>query len=399
MRIGIDVRLINETGVGRYIQNIVPKIVKNKKVHWFLIVRRTEKDLLTNLLKNTQFPNITIIEFNERWHSIREQIFLPIILNKLKLDLFHAPYINVPLLYFKPTAVTIHDLTFLTYKTGKASSNKLFFFFLQIGYKVVLKKALSCDLVFTVSSSVKNEIIQTFKKTDPQKIKITPNGYVQIMPNSDYNPYISDLIKQSSPYFFYIGNAQPHKNLDFLVENLNIFFNKVPNFKIIIAGKHDYFMQKLIDKCAKFNNCDRFIFLKNPKDEDLYSLYSKSKALILPSLKEGFGLQILEAMQTNTLILASNIESYKEVGGTSLVFFNATNQKSFFLALGRLLKYGSNDKKQIFNKYKSILNRYNFKYTADTTLDNYFLLLNSKITNKKKVKNLIIQNYFEKQKK
>ncbi|MBP7860016.1 glycosyltransferase family 4 protein [Patescibacteria group bacterium] len=399
MRIGIDTRLINETGVGRYIQSIVPFIVKNKKVQWFLIVRKSERELLDLTLKNIQKSNITIIEFNERWHSIKEQIFLPLVLNKLKLNLFHSPYINVPLFYFKPLAVTIHDLTFLTHKTGKASANKFLYYFLQIGYKIVLKKALACDIIFTVSSSVKKEIVETFAKIDPSKIKVTPNGFVKIAQEKEYNPYLADLVKQSSPYFFYMGNAQPHKNLDFLVENLDIFFNKVKKYKIIIAGRDDYFMQKLFEKCQKMKNSQNFVFLKNPKDEDLYSLYSKSEALILPSLKEGFGLQILEAMQTNTLILASGIDSYKEIGSTSLMYFNPTSSKSFFLALARILKFGNKDKKQIFNKYKSILTRYNFKITAGETLNSYFLFLNKNTTNKKNIKNLIIQNYLEKPKK
>ena len=122
MRIGIDCRMWNTT-TGRYVREIVNQIVKldseNEYVLFFL-----DKDF-----DNVHFPkNFKKVRADITWHSFAEQLVLPFIFLREKLDLLHIPHFNLPILYPKKFVVTIHDLTILRVNTGRASTRNYLFY-------------------------------------------------------------------------------------------------------------------------------------------------------------------------------------------------------------------------------------------------------------------------------
>ena len=391
MKIGFDARLINETGIGRYIRNILPQMIKaNKRNSWVITVRPEEEETLRKLLYR-YLDRVQIITVNARWHSFKEQLLMPLIFYKAKVDILHIPYINVPVFYFKKMAVTIHDLTVLKMNTGKSSTTLPPFLYKlkRFGYKLALKKALNSTLVFTVCNSVKNEIISEFNKVDASKIFVVYNGFTRLRVSK--NKDLTKLVKKNSPYFFYVGNAHPHKNLDFLVTVLNAFFKRFPQYKLILAGRRDFFYKKLLKKINSFEMKGNFVFLNSPTDSALGLLYKKSRLVVLPSLKEGFGLQILEAMQFNRPILCSNIPVYKEVSGNSAYYFNPTSPRSFLLTLGKALKA---DKSSYAKKYKVNLKKYTWEGSAKDLLSYYASVIEKKPLKNKKalISKLFLRN-------
>ena len=365
MKIGYDARLIDETGIGRYIKNTLPYLTRSTKNKWYILIRKSERPLLENILKNQS--NVKIIEFNYRWHSIAEQIFLPLTLYKLKLDVFHTPYINTPVFYFKKKAVTIHDLTVLTNKTGKASTKNIFYYlFKQFGYKIALKSALRADTIFTVTNTVKEDILNFFPKTNKNKIIVTYNGYTKL--GISRKSSVINYCKNSKPYFFYIGNAHPHKNLEFLVTNFDKFCNVYKKYNIVIAGRNDFFMKRILNLIDSLPNKEHFYYFESPTDLELGLLYKNSVALVLPSLKEGFGLQILEAMSANIPIICSKIPVYKEVSNNLAIYFDPTSSRSFLIALAKCLKISSRELKDLSKKYAVQLKKFSWKETAIDTL-------------------------------
>ena len=106
MRIGFDARLIQETGVGRYIDNLLAEFKTQDKNHEFFIFLKSES-FADFKIENDKWHKI---EVNWRWHSLKEQLLMPLLLNKYKLDIVHFPYFNVPLLYFGKYIITVHDL-------------------------------------------------------------------------------------------------------------------------------------------------------------------------------------------------------------------------------------------------------------------------------------------------
>lgn len=160
MKIGIDARLINETGVGRYIRNLISELGKIDKTNTYVIFLRK------NSYNFFRSPNA---RWEKRladvpWHSVAEQLFMPAIFNREHLDLLHVPYFNVPLFYFGKFVVTIHDLTILHFDTGKASTLPYIFYKIRrIGYHLELLKALSwAEKIIAVSETTKKEILDHF---------------------------------------------------------------------------------------------------------------------------------------------------------------------------------------------------------------------------------------------
>lgn len=370
MKIGFDARLINESGVGRYIRNVLPLIIKkNRKNKFIITVRSSERKILEELVSSYK-DRVEIIEVKSRWHTLFEQIEIPLIFYKRNVDVLHVPYINVPIFYLKRLVVTIHDLTVLTHKTGKASTHNLLVYNLKhFFYKIALKKALTSSAIFTVTNTVKNEILDVFPKVNPDKIIVTYNGFSPLPVSDSYD--INNIVKPSTPYFFYIGNAHPHKNLKFLVDTLSKFFEKFPRFKMILAGRNDYFMSELREYTKKKKMSQNFIFVDSPTDEELYNLYKKSRLVLLPSLKEGFGMQILEAMQLNCLLVLSNISAYREVSGNLAFYFQPDSKRSLIIALNKALRSKPTYKKELLKKYKVQLSKFSWQDTANDILRVY----------------------------
>jgi len=313
MKIGIDCRLWEETGVGRYVRNLVLNLQKlDKKNNYVLFV--LTKDF--NELK-IQNPNFKIVKTDIKWHTTREQFELPKILNRENLDLMHFPYFSVPLFYKRPFVVTIHDLIIDHFSTGKASTLPPIIYNLKLSsYKFVLKKAVkNAKKIIAVSQATKNEIVGHLK-INPQKIIVTHEGIDDKIRNLNIEIRNNTL---NTKYFLYVGNAYPHKNLNRLLEAFKTIKSDV---SLALVVKEDYFYQRLKQKVDELSLSKRVSFLHEIRDEELSALYRNALALVFPSLMEGFGLPALEAMANNCLVLASDIPSLKEVCADSAIYFN-----------------------------------------------------------------------------
>jgi glycosyltransferase involved in cell wall biosynthesis len=171
MKIGIDARLIKETGVGRYIRNLIRELALLDTTNTYVVfVRRDDDFVPPNSRWSKRIANVP-------WHSIMEQLRMPTIFYREKLDLLHVPYFNVPLLYFKKFIVTIHDLTILHFNTGKASTHPFLLYQLRrFGYYIELLKALFwSEKIIAVSQTTKQEILNHFDIV-PENIEVIYEG-------------------------------------------------------------------------------------------------------------------------------------------------------------------------------------------------------------------------------
>jgi hypothetical protein len=173
MKIGIDGRFINETGVGRYIRNLMDGLgTVDKKNSYVVFLRKRAFEEFTppNARWEKRLADIP-------WHSVAEQLFMPAILYREYLDLLHVPYFNVPLLYFGKFIVTIHDLTILHFDTGKATTLPYVFYkFRRLGYYISLLKAMFwSEQVIAVSKTTKQEILDHFDVA-PEHISVIYEG-------------------------------------------------------------------------------------------------------------------------------------------------------------------------------------------------------------------------------
>ena len=371
MRIGIDVRLQNESGVGRYIRNLVKWLKK--------IDKKNEYTLFS--------PNL-------RWHSLKEQILLPGVLEKENFDLVHFPYFSVPFFYKKPFIVTIHDLTINHFSTGKASTLPFPIYLLKhAGYRFILGQTIKrAKKIIVPSKTTKKEILDHFK-ADPEKIAVIYEGVDKKfkVQSSKFKVQTQKLkLLRPKQYFLYVGNAYPHKNLEKLLRaflRLKVqprtrtssvqgrgsrFKAKTKNLKLVLVGKSDYFYRRLRTTVSKMEIRNEVVFYGQADDKELSWLYQNAIALILPSLMEGFGLTALEAMACGCLVLASDIPALREVCGEAAIYFDPYNVQEMEGKMEDVLTH--DDKEQYQRRIREGKERakmFSWKKMAEETLKVY----------------------------
>lgn len=329
MRIGIDCRLWFETGVGRYMRNLVEELSEIDKTNdYVLFFRKEEFETFALPGKNFQKRLADI-----RWHTFAEQVQFKKILEKEKLDVVHFPYFSYPVGYKGKFVITIHDLIIDHFATGKASTLPSFvYFFKQLGYKFVLKNAIThAAKIIAVSGSTKQEIIDHYHPK-VEKVVITPEGI-----DRKFLSQKEEKVDAPEKYFLYVGNVYPHKNVDRLLDAFEVMQKNNPDAHLILVGKEDFFSKKLEEKVLK-NKLLNILFYRHISDAQLSYLYRHAIGLVAPSLMEGFGLPVLEAMAHECLVLCSEIPAFLEVCGDSGVYFDPYNTKDIAKVLERAYK-------------------------------------------------------------
>lgn len=360
MRIGIDARLWDESGVGRYTRNLVKNLASlDKKNSYVVFVLPKNREEIESLISKSW----KVIDANFRWHSVEEQSAFPKVLNKEKLDIVHFPYFSVPISYRAPFVVTIHDLIISHFPTGEASTlNPVVYKFKLKAYQLVISRAAKkAKAVITVSKTTKEEIIKHLK-ISPAKISVTYEG-------TDDRIFSKNKKKIQEDYFLYVGNAYPHKNPINLIKAFNLLEKEKKDVKLIFVGREDYFYRTLKSTFAPKASV---VFKGAVSDNELSSLYANAKALVVPSLMEGFGLPALEAISAKCLVLASNIPTFKEVYKDNLIYFNQNNPKDIYKAMVYALdKKNSLAIKNKINKAYECSKQFSWKKMAKETLRIY----------------------------
>ncbi len=363
MKIGIDARLIEETGVGRYIRNLIDHLgqIDTKNQYVIFLRKKTYTDfVLPNSRWNKRVADVS-------WHSIAEQFIMPWIFVKEHLDLVHIPYFNVPIFYPGPFIVTIHDLTNLHYDTGKATTLPFFLYkFRRLGYYIALTVGLvRAKAIIAVSETTKKEIIDHFQ-IPAEKITVTYEGV-------DEKIAISHKRIIREPYFLYVGNAYPHKNLEFLLiafRTLKLQPEKVSPFqaKLVLVGKDDFFYQSVKKLVHTFNLEKKVVFFGQASDTELSNLYAHALALVFPTFMEGFGLPALEALAVGCPVICSDIPVFHEILGNLPLYFDPSDPKSL---IDILLKIEKTSFRVDEKKANTLLTRYNWTDMANKTLQLY----------------------------
>lgn len=311
MRIIIDLRIFGTKpgGIGKYNQEFLKELIKIDQDNEYILLFEEDPQLV--------LPNNFQIKICRcHWYSIKEQLFLPFIIYRLKPDLVHFTHFNVPIFYYGKYVLTIHDLIMTKFPSRRASTlNPIFFKIKYFFYQLVIKNAIKrSKKIIAVSKFTADDIKNYFKLNARQSEKIT----VVYEGVSEPNNNLTTVSGLPQKYFLYVGNAYPHKNLDFLLETFEEFLKKYPEYYLILVGNKNYFYQRL----EKSHKISQVIFAGYITDDKLPIYYQKATAYIFPSLYEGFGLPSLEAMSYGVPVLASNSSCLPEILGQSVLYFD-----------------------------------------------------------------------------
>lgn len=376
MRIGIDARMYSQSGIGRYIRNLLNQLEEiDKKNEYFVLLKKEDFD---NVDFKKNFQKI-LADFS--WYGVTEQIKLPSILKSLKLDLVHFPHFNVPLFYKGNFVVTIHDLIHQHFNMKRATTHSPFIYKLkQLGYTKIFKNALQRSKKILVPSNYVKNLLTEGWKIRNEKIEVTPEAVddkmqtiVTKMSTKKIQEMLSDL-KIDSPYIFYLGNAHPHKNVEGLIDIFLKLQKKYPDLRLVLSGNDHYFWQK-IQKDIMQNGLDEYIrFTGYITDEQAVALYKGAVLFVQPSFEEGFGIPLLEAMSCGCPVVSSNAGSLPEVGGLSdggaVLYFDPKDKEDFFEKIEKVL-LSERLRQDLIKKGKERVKEFSWKALAKKTLEVY----------------------------
>lgn len=369
MRIVIDGRLWGETGIGRYIRNLVSNLQRIDRTNRYCILL-LKKDF--QKLKFTDNFEKTLADFH--WYGVGEQIKLPKLLNNLNPDLVHFPHFNVPIFYHGEFVVTIHDLIHQHFQMYRATTHgPLTYALKKLGYEKVFSHAVNqARNILTPSNFVKKQLLERYK-FENNKIEVTYEGvetsFVALMRQvrkQDIEKILGKY-KIKSPYIFYVGNAHPHKNLPRLIRAFMKVKEKFPDYQLVLSGPDHYFWNKIKKNVS---NPRGLIFTGFVTDEELVTLYKNAQAFIMPSLEEGFGIPVLEAMVCSCPVVSSDAASLPEVGGKAVVYFDPEKEEDMFRKIAGVL---SDEKlrRELIQKGQERYKQFSWQQLAEKTLKIY----------------------------
>nr|WP_320193455.1 glycosyltransferase family 1 protein [uncultured Desulfobacter sp.] len=307
MKLTIDVRMINYSGIGVYIKSLLPLLIESSDINFFLVGDREELASYDWAEKK----NVEIIEFSSPIYSIREQINFPFIIPQ-DTEIFWAPHYNIPLCYRGKLLVTVHDVAHLAFKHSFVK--KIYANFI---FSILAKKA---DAIITVSAFTATELMRYKGKNLQKKISIVHNGLNQLFLDNSGIPSAPE-----KPYILFVGNVKPNKNLYRLLKAFELIMHKIPH-NLVIVGKKEGFITGVEHVGALAKKIGRrVIFTGSVNFETLRRYYTNASVFVFPSLYEGFGFPPLEAMASGVPVAASNASSIPEVCGLAAAYFDPTN--------------------------------------------------------------------------
>lgn len=350
MKIAIDARMINMSGIGTYIQNLMKRDCYN-----IALGKKEEIKKINNQIEE--------INFDMPIYGIKEQLKFPYKeLRKAKVDVLHIPHYNVPVFYRGRMVVTIHDLTHLI--LPEFLPNKFAYLYAKFMIWIALKKA---DQIITVSENTKKDILKRFK-VNPNKIKVIYNGVGEEFVEKDKNEieylYQKFSIPKNKKILMYVGNLKPHKNLERLLEA----YAKIENRQetcLLLVGKAFANYNCLGEKETKLDIKNQVIHTGMVTQQELVDLYNLADLFVFPSLYEGFGIPVLEALACGTKVICSYNSSLPEVGGEVVEYFNARDVEDIRNKIELALKYETTEAEK--EKIKEWIKKFNYEKTTKET--------------------------------
>ena len=319
MRIGVDGRCIQDhfPGIGRYTFNLTRAMLPllTKSEHLVLLRDPTQPsswDLIALAGKRVQVVDAPVSPF-----SLRQQWAIPQILRRLEADVYHSPYYLMPYRPKVPAVVTVYDLIPLLFPQHVSPTARLLFRWMTAlalwtaSHVIVISQATRCDLL-------------TFYHLPPQKVTAIP-----LAADPSFHPpppaEVERVRRQYAlpeDYLLYLGINKPHKNLVRLVDAFSRYTLHVSRFTLVIAGAWDSRYPEPRQRAEALGLEKVVRFLGPVPETDLPALYAGAALFVFPSLYEGFGLPVLEAMACGTPVVCSNTSSLLEIVGEAALTFD-----------------------------------------------------------------------------
>jgi len=263
-----------------------------------------------------------------------EQIALPHALRRYGADVFHSPVNILPARVPCASVVTVHDLAFVRYPQYFRPSRRV--------YQRILtqRSARSATIVVAVSESTKRDLVECMR-VSPERIRVIYTGIgPDFRPVSDPRTLAAFRAKHRLPerYLLYLGTLEPRKNLEQLVDSYTRLRSHDPSTPpLIIAGAKGWYFQPLFERVRRLGAEGAITFVGYVSREEQPLWYAGATVFIYPSLYEGFGLPVVEALACGTPTITSNVSSLPEAAGPVAIQVSPTDIGALAAAMHALL--------------------------------------------------------------
>jgi glycosyltransferase involved in cell wall biosynthesis len=329
MKIAFDLRRIANPGIGRYMKCLVEAVLALRTTHEYLLIMPPETADFTN--HPTQ--GVERLASSAAYYSLREQVDLPRILRRYKVDLLHSPHFLLPLIRPCPVIVTIHDVIYLACKEDLPSRLGRAYYHVMMAAAVRLAQRVITDSEFS-----KRDIVR-YLGADMGKIDVIyPGVSREFQPIND--PTALRAVRRrygiERDYILYTGIYAPRKNHAGLLRAFRSFLALGGDADLVIAGPMKKGEVQLPRLASELGLSDRLKMTGFVGDDELRALYSGARLYACPSLYEGFGFTVLEAMACGTPVVCSTETSLPEVAGGAAWYANPRVPEEFGDALFRV---------------------------------------------------------------
>ena len=376
MRIGIDIRNIGKqrTGDEAVFFNLVKNLAKiDDRNEYFLFTDILDENVLAEISQKFEIsgnPNFKIIPLKSPNKFCWNLRTLPNYLKKNPVDVYHTQYIT-PFFVSKNIKIIthVHDVSFLAYPEFIKKSD---LFFLKLLIPKSLKRA---DKVIAVSEFTKKEIIKYYG-IDSEKIEVVYNAASEEFLQSDYSGEELFAIRRKynlpEKYILYIGTMQPRKNIPMLIGAFAEIKKSIPEIRLVLAGNinaHN-FDGRIEKEIKRLNLSNEVIFPGFVEEKDKSALFQLAEVFVFPSLYEGFGIPILEAMSMKLPVLSSNIPVHIEIAEEASLYFDPLRLDDFSEKLYNSLTDQNLREKSIYLGYQRAM-LFSWEKSAEKVLNIY----------------------------
>lgn len=380
MRIGIDVsRYFDRSGgVGIYAANLLKyllKIDKNNKYNAY--------SFFYNCFPSNWKHKKIIDEFRKYGKVNFSQINLPTSILKRKwnnssiekkekllggVDIIHSTAYMIPELFNARLVVTIHDLSFLIFPEYHTKEN----------YELVLSNLIYLnsrpDMVICDSRQTKKDVIKYFHVPE-EKLRVVYLGVSDSFReeiDSDFRKKILEKYGLTGKYLLCVASVEPRKNFLRIINAFSEFIKQeeYKEYSLVCVGGRGWKNIEIYSLVKQKNLEGKIKFLRSIEECELAPIYNQAEIFLYPSLYEGFGLPVLEAMACAVPVITSNVSSLPEVASDAAILVNPYSEKQIYEAILHLAD-DENKRKQLINMGLENIKKFSWENTAKQTLNIY----------------------------
>lgn len=376
MKIGIEAqRLFRKKKHG--MDMVVLELIRNlqiidKENEYFIFVKPDEDK---NVIQET--ANFKIIELSGFSYPFWEQFVLPLAAKKYKCDILHCTSNTAPLLCSTPVILTLHDIIFMesSYMKLLMGDGSQYQKFGNIYRKFIVPRVIKKAIhVITVSDYENNRIREYFAFNETNRLKTVYNGASEHFnfKNANFNSdQIAKKYKLPELYFLFLGNTHPKKNTLGVLQAYSIYHKQTESpIPLVVIDYPRAELKKMIAEHGLKEIENDILLTDYVENTDLPAIYNRSTLFLYPSLRESFGIPIVEAMLSGTPAITSNTSSMPEIAGDAAILVDPFNSIEIASAI-TLLSQNKTLREKLIQKGIQQASKFSWKAMAENVLNLY----------------------------